>query len=47
MFVTRAVLERWLRASMILYHRLAASGQLARSVRSKPNSSNYVELHIS
>ena len=29
MFVTRAVLTRWLRASMILYHKLAACGQTA------------------
>ena len=29
MFVTRAVLTRWLRASMILYHKLAASVQTA------------------
>ena len=39
MFVTRAVLARWLRASMILYHKLAACGQTLRSIRSKPNSS--------
>ena len=39
MFVTRAVLPRWLRASMILYHKLAACGQRLRSMRSKPNSS--------
>ena len=32
MLVTRAVLTRWLRASMILYHKLAASLQTARSV---------------
>ena len=29
MLVTKAVLTRWLRASMILYHRLAACGQTA------------------
>ena len=34
-----AVLPRWLRASMILYHKLAACGQRLRSMRSKPNSS--------
>ena len=28
MLVTNAVLDRWLRASMILYHRLAACGQI-------------------
>ena len=39
MLVTRAVLARWLRASMILYHKLAACGQRLRSMRSKPNSS--------
>ena len=39
MLVTRAVERSWLRASMILYHRLAACGQRLRSMRSKPNSS--------
>ena len=46
MFVTRAVLTRWLRASMILYHKLAACGQRLRSMRSKPNSSMMSKLEL-
>src|SRR5438552_1984228 len=39
MVVTKAVARCWLRASMILYHKLAACGASVRSIRSKPNSS--------